>query len=451
MDDARNTLPMGAVRNTAPLAAATRTAPTATAKVVSLRVRPFQVSHLSFEVGGILGESDTVLGASVTAFDFAAFYALLRSMPTVTTDPARLLYDFLEIQAAVQPFTVAALRAEVNKAALSTAINARANAYYAKYGTAPAIITQINEFYSPSVFDSKPNRLDRLSATSQNQMLQLQDAYANDGRTSVVRTTQSVLDSTLESTGSSKTAGQSDQLSVTFPTEPATFSPPPPGTGITVTGDVKVSEDFQMDTSSLASTSTGFATERQTIVNTDYGYRIPFLENVAQNDRAQISLIDERFASFMYAQNLPNLAAVFQNELASIDNNVYRTQIAYLNTILMSPIPGTVTGIYKNPGDAVRPGEPVIRVENNDIVYLVATLVYRGPISIGSLVTVTTTLFDLPGPPTTVEGNAVAVRGQQEDDHWEVILPCPNLEIGGKHIFPLGYHFDYDNTTVSIT
>jgi multidrug resistance efflux pump len=200
-----------------------------------------------------------------------------------------------------------------------------------------------------------------------------------------------------------------------------------------------------------ASSQTSENTEYQTIANRDYGYRIPHLENLAQYERAQISLIDEQFAQFMSGQNLPYLAAVFQNELSSIDSDVYRTQIAYLNTILMSPISGTVTGIYKNPGDAVGPGEPVIRVENSDVIFLTATLVYRGPISIGSGVKVTTRLFDMPGPLTTVSGSAVSVRGRHEDDHWEVIVKCNNLDGAGKPIFPLGYHFDYDDTTVSIT
>ncbi len=72
----------------------------------------------------------------------------------------------------------------------------------------------------------------------------------------------------------------------------------------------------------------------------------------------------------MSVQNLPYLNAVFDNELNSIDADVYRLQIAYLNTILMSPIPGTITGVYKNPGEAVRAGEPVIRIENNTAVLL---------------------------------------------------------------------------------
>jgi hypothetical protein len=120
------------------------------AKVVSLNVQPSQVSHLCFESGGILGEAKAQLGASVAAFDFAAFYAILGAIPTIPDHPARLIFDFLEIQAAVGPFTLAALRAEGAKATLNKAINARANAFYAKYANGPAIIDRINKDYSPS-------------------------------------------------------------------------------------------------------------------------------------------------------------------------------------------------------------------------------------------------------------------------------------------------------------
>ena len=60
------------------------------AKVVSLTVRPLQVSHLCFEVGGVLGELGTQLGAPAVAFDFATFYSLL---PNTGGDPSRLSYD----------------------------------------------------------------------------------------------------------------------------------------------------------------------------------------------------------------------------------------------------------------------------------------------------------------------------------------------------------------------
>ena len=60
------------------------------AKVVSLRVRPFGVSHLCFETDGILGDLNLtlnpnaagLLGGTVPAFDFDLFYGVLGSRPT---------------------------------------------------------------------------------------------------------------------------------------------------------------------------------------------------------------------------------------------------------------------------------------------------------------------------------------------------------------------------------
>lgn len=204
------------------------------------------------------------------------------------------------------------------------------------------------------------------------------------------------------------------------------------------------------------------AYQTQTIINTDYGYRTPYYEGAAQFERAQISLIDQQFAQFMYSQNLPHLAQVFQNELNSIDSNVFRLQVAFLDTILLSPIAGTVTGIYKNPGDAVKAGEPVIRVEDNSNIYLVATIVHRGPIVVApppptpppanSTVTVTTPLFGASGPLTTLTGSVVSARGHRDDDKWDLIVKCKNpLDSSGNPIVPLGYHFDYDDTTISIS
>ncbi|PYR81584.1 MAG: hypothetical protein DMF87_04835 [Acidobacteria bacterium] len=424
-----------------------------TAKPVALNVRASQASHLCFETGGILGELETELGAKAYGFDFAKFHATLGSLPTVPSHPARLLYDFLQIQAFTTKFTLASLRAETNKTTLNRAINSRANAFYAKYANAPAIIAKMNTMYSPSISGSKPNRLDILASISETQMLQLRSAYLADGRTSVVRNTESTLHSMLSTSGSATTTGLSDEKDVSMAVSPGTFLAPPAAglASITVAGSRPVEEAVHMGIEDQHTTSSSEATDDQTIVNTDYGYRIPFLENLAQYERAQISLIDEQFGQFMYGQNLPYLAAVFANELMVIDSDVFRTQIAYLNTILMSPIEGIVTGIYKNPGDAVRAGEPVVRVENNATVLLLATLVYRGPIAIGATLDVSTQLFDAAGPPTSISGPIVSVRGQLEDDHWEVIAKCNNLDGAGKPILPLGYHFDFDDTTVTIT
>jgi hypothetical protein len=153
----------------------------------------------------------------------------------------------------------------------------------------------------------------------------------------------------------------------------------------------------------------------------------------------------------MAGQTLPFLPQVFLNELVSMDLDVKRLQVAYLNTILMSPFQGVVTGVYKNPGDPVSAGEPVIRVENNATILLVGTLVYRDRIATGGAATVQTALFDASGGTTTLSGQVVSARGHRhEDERWDVVVQCRNLDSSGNPVVPSSYHFDYDNTTVTI-
>ena len=57
------------------------------------------------------------------------------------------------------------------------------------------------DFFSPSVTTSKPNRLKTLSDLSDKQAAALQAAYTADGRTGVVKTTTSQLNSQTSSTG----------------------------------------------------------------------------------------------------------------------------------------------------------------------------------------------------------------------------------------------------------
>jgi len=153
---------------------------------------------------------------------------------------------------------------------------------------------------------------------------------------------------------------------------------------------------------------------------------------------------------YMFEQNIPHLEQIFKNELASVDNDVYQLQVALLRSFLISPLPGIVTGIYKNPGDAVNAGEPVIRVEDNRVVHLVANLVHYGPIPIGSTATITTTLTGSAGAPTSLTGSVVSARGIDSAGRWEVIVKVTNLDGSGNFILPLGYHFDAEYTTVTV-
>ena len=56
-----------------------------------------------------------------------------------------------------------------------------------------------------------------------------------------------------------------------------------------------------------------------------------------------------------------------------------------------------------------------------------------------------TTLYAASPLSPPLQGTVVAVRGQAQEDQWQVIVQCNNP----NHIVPLGYHFDYDDTTVT--
>ena len=420
------------------------------AKPVFMEVRPFQVSHLCFEVGGILGESSVELGTDVAAFDFGSFYKDLRAGSLSDPATGRLVFDsngidkklniprfriklpdpheidppepdphHPDLEPDPRPLVLAKLRAEPLRAALDKAINTRANAFITKYGGVASIAAIMRR-----VFNFRGDQLTRLSGLSDNMTNVLDDAYkADPTRSGAVKTT-------ITRTEVLSTPGQTQTTTVQVPGSP----------GVPKTIATQVSTG-----------PPGTPKENQTATTDNVEFRAPIFENLARNQRAQISLGQEIISFTAESHYLDRLEEVFANELASIDADVNRMQVAYLNTILMSPIDGTLTGVYKNPGDSVSAGEPVFRVENDAVVLIVATLLCHGPVSIGSTLNISTTPFDGPGPPVIIGATIVAARGRgDDDDQWEVIGKMPNVDAGGKKIFPLGYRFDNENTEVSI-
>lgn len=409
--------------------------PKVVAKPISLTVRPFQVSHLCFEVSGILGRSLAELGTQVSAFDFDHLYNAFREANThQVVDPGRLEFDSDGIDAqtirspvaGARPMALAALRAEPVKAALNKAVTARVNAFITKYGNA----TKIASFLKAAASD-KSFRLRRLSNRSQQRTDKLLFAYQHSGRNETDVVTKTMTD---------LTAKRHEEPFVTT---------------TTITSDKITSSrsahEHVVSANAVKNNDQAGVVEIQKIENTGYEFRMPFIDEDMRNDRDQNMISDQNVSHFLQSHYLDRLEEVYKNELASIDADVNQLQVAYLNTILLSPIDGIITGVYKNPGDAVSSGEPVFRVENNDDVLIVAEVVCRGPISVGSILQVKTTLFDVPSSPVTIEAEIVAVRGEGEDDQWEVIAKRKNTDNAGKGpLFPLGYNFDYDNTEVAI-
>ena len=411
------------------------------AKPVFMEVRPFQVANLCFEVGGILGQSFAELGTDVVAFDFGSFYkdlllefGLNLNEPNINTAGERLFYNSQGIDAKTflisNPNVIthlpgphwvvlAALRAEPVRAALDKAVNVRANAYITKYSSDArgALIGVMRK-----VFAVKGDQINTLSNLSDSMTNALNAAYVKDAeRTGAVTSTTTQTEVT--SIGGIETTTVQLPKSQDAPTTVATqVSTEPPGT----------------------------PQEKQITTTKNIEFRAPIFENQARNQRAQLGLGQEIISFTAQSCYQDRLNDVYTNELAAIDADVKRMMVAYLNTILMSPIDGIVTGVYKNPGDWVSAGEPVFRVENNAVVLIVANVVCRGPVLIGSTLSITTTLFDGSGLPVSVSAAIVSARGRGDDDQWEVIGKVSNTDAAGNKIFPLGYRFDNDITQVSI-
>lgn len=474
------------------------------ATVVSLTARPWQSVNLCFEVGGILETLGpyTTYGQLVTPFPFSILY-LGKPVPSPTGDLSLLaksadIWSLLQNPPASPPpasFYLASLRAEPRKAALDMAVNARQNAYYARYSpTASAAIVAAAKCYesaTPNTSSQTNNlwMLQQLASLSNTQATQLTTAYNAapakatpprgwptypTGSPAVVPYTVSQLKSwtyTTDSSTATPTLTTTTTPSLTTTTTPGELEPSTLVglTGFLITNPetaVESGRSTDTETGKEASTGTAYALEGETIQNYDYTFRVPYVEAMAQNYRAQISLNDQQFSLTLATQNVPKLGAVLTNELSSIDLAVYQMQIGFINTVLVPTINGTITGIYKYPGDPVRAGEPVIRIDDNSTMFVVARLVYPGPINVGKLsgppvtgsqVTIATNLFDANAEPvpavslTSLNGTVVAVRGAGDDDLWDVVIQCVNPVVAGQPVFPIGYTFDYDNTSVTIT
>ncbi len=417
-------------------------------------------ANLCFEVSGILDQLNVQLGWPVQSFNFDFFYSNL-TVYTAAGDPSRLAYDFSRHSK----------RSDL--CATQHARNAARRACRGRFGqrdqSAPKRILRkvcdrlgwpaghathnehVVNLYGPGS-GAKLDLLRQLGNVAGNQTNALLGAYsANSIRNpagsqgGVVRRTWSHIE----------LSGGHNEEEIMASGVAGNLPPLPPS------GEPFSGAGFTTPFGTTDTEWQGTTGETQRIHNQDYGYKTPYFECQAQGLRSSISLADQQFAAFMEAQKMPNISQIFENNRESMDLDVKQLQVAFLNTILLSPINGFVTGLYKNPGEVVMAGEPVMRVEDNSNIYVSARVVYRGPIVIAppgappppnSNATIQTRLFDNAplAPPLT--GSVVAARGNGSDDTWDLVVQCYNLDPSGQNaILPLGYHFDYDDTTFTIT
>ena len=180
----------------------------------------------------------------------------------------------------------------------------------------------------------------------------------------------------------------------------------------------------------------------------------PRLNNSILHGRLQIELMQQELKDLFYAFQVDDLGSIWDNELDELDQEVRKYQIALIRTFLLPPFKGVVTAVYKDVGESVEAGEPVLRIEDDEDLLLVGLINHRGSLRIGDKATIKTNdLFESGEELEFDNFEVVSIRGHDSDnDVWDVILQGKNpQDDSGRTILPINYQFDKDNVTVEFS
>ncbi|WP_165505607.1 HlyD family secretion protein [Rhizobium leguminosarum] len=182
-------------------------------------------------------------------------------------------------------------------------------------------------------------------------------------------------------------------------------------------------------------------------------YSHPKLENEFGYRQAMVSVLPELLRQETTELKLNDLDAIMGAELAAMDLEVRTLQLNYVHTHLTSPLDGLITGIFKDVGETVEPGEPVLRIENDRKILIVGRVQYQGVLYVGRTFTIDLKSVFEDGTTKSLPGTVVAIRGHENDnDEWDIIVKCDNLvDAGGRPLLPLNYHFDPDTDSFTVT
>mgnify|MGYP003576307835 CR=1 FL=1 len=380
------------------------------AKAVNLRVRPFKSVDLCYPVSGIICAQPDLLGQKVRRFPVHDFYTRL-SETDGSADRlkwgSRQIHEhfFLgETPGAPGVSVLSHLRNVSEAADLDSALLMRQNAYLTSYSS--EVLEEVQRVYNYDPGDAGAARHTLLVQAERD----LTSLYNG-------------LDSVYKKRGLwgkvvVKTRSDQDNAGVQFM----------PG------GDV------YFDGASHTLTS-------------GYEYRYPSVENDLRYHQARAAIRQEILNAQRMRIMCEHGGTTFPNEVSAIDLRIRKLQSDYIDTILTSPIDGTVTGVFRTLGDFIQAGEPVLRVEDDEGVYLVGTIKCRAMVRPGGKYTLTARLFEAAGAvDTDVQGEVVTVRGHDAvSEQWDILALCENRTPGGVPILPINYHFDFESTSILVS
>jgi hypothetical protein len=410
------------------------------AKVLSLRVRAKRNADHAFNSSGIVESVQpdlATLGAAVQAYDARAmlYPQLGRTVRDNTgADTGRLVYDSAALRRVLQPLSFCVLSNEVPAAELDQHILRRESVYLQRY----QFIARMHEVVRDA-YPAKVERLARLRALVEEHHQALDDRYAagQDGVTSpkIVMATRIAGIGTFQRSETVVKEGGAEKQKHEQ----------------TVTSAIARFNGGKADAAPVYDPDAMTLSQETVSVSENDELRHPRLENTIRRDRVITDLSDEFLAESLFALGVPHLPRVWENELATLDLEIRKQQVLFIETFLVPRIDGTVAAVLKAPGENVRAGEPVVRVESDARLYLDARLKCASQVRLGQRCRVETTNVFESAPPTALalDAGVVAVHGYDaERDQWQVVLECAN---DGAVRLPVGYDFEPDADQTRVT
>lgn len=389
-----------------------------TAKIRRLQVRPSESADLAFGVAGVIakrGKQADGPGAEVKAFDerillsrfkngFSHFEELaLSNLPGGLIDFSQLVYDAVRIEDDIGDAALFALDNQSLAIQLDQLIRRRQNAFLQYYSHRDKVVEVLTSFYGPPTADAakytREDGLTKLAAAMDSRLAKLDAAYQADNPgdpSGVVKSTTSVskpqgfvrtntFTSAVGTQSRSANLNPNPQITETLFTYNSTV-----GDNVLLESHANTTSDpiqnvpihfengqFKVLTGEVLSGAIEVdyplnSTFRQTTTTESGYYTLPREENISQHHEKRLQIEEQLTRHRLFAVQVPHLQRILDNERHALDLDVAKVQFSYLRTILTSPIAGLVTAVYKDVGEFVTPGDPVLRVDNDRVVFLQA-------------------------------------------------------------------------------
>ncbi|MBP0019760.1 MAG: HlyD family secretion protein [Cyanobacteria bacterium SBLK] len=457
------------------------------AKIYSLQVRPLRSAELAFHLPGILfrrsdnaylGKSVNKSKLNVDGTDFDLQIGILKVLSKVNAE-GKIENDSEEINTKLLNSSLFEIYNETAKTSLDQMILQRQKAFLERYKHNNRRLQAIRRLF-PSGEDSLGSRtsgsklwhIDRIRTSSQSRHDALDTAYLDAQEDNIDRS--GVVKKQLTKTDNTNNYSADNIITAKTKINPITLVTPQHETEVQdKDGNVKEkliakevkSEQRKADNNAIENghpsqeVSTIYpAGEGTKLDQSSYNHYSEFLHpkltNTIRNSRVQVELMQQELTDSLYAFRVDDLTNIWNNELGGLDREVRKYQIALIRTFLLPPFKGVVTAVYKDVGESVEIGEPVLRIEDDEKLLLVGLINHRGSLRIGDTAIIKTNdLFESGKEFEIKDFKVVSIRGHNSDnDVWDVILQGKNpKDDNGKTILPINYQFDKDNVTVEFS